>query len=376
MRWSALGAMLNEWIVLALVCFCVHAPALADSKMSVRPIGFCSREEVLFVSNYAGSVSFLRLNLGTRAWDTVCTYDGNVVDPVLSPDGTLVAFAGGSGGNPDRLCLVSLSEKTVIDLSTEDGSVSAPRFSPNGDKVAYAVSRSSRASEIKQWEFVANRANTLSPADGMYTAPLYTDLGDTVVCARLSKVTRNSPIAARTWHRFELVELSPDGPTVLDTVSGQGQVGRPDVFSTDQSVLVVLDVSAWYYNVYEFGTGGAPKQSQLDLEATDVEGMWGCPNKKEIIVAKWEDTSTSDVELFLDAVMLPSGNETRLVSLDKILGNARAVTGIVGNKTCDRLVASVVVAGDGRRPPAIVLVDRSTGETGLIPVPTTRQVRK
>ena len=174
-----------------------------------------------------GSLSFAGLSISSQVWVQSIAPDGTgsgaprplTTDtsrrnshPVVSPDGTRVAYVSTRGGEPPNVWMVGIDGTDGVQLTANDSPDMKPYWFPDGRRIAFLSSRNDRMGiwsvdlETRREESIA-RLDDLGPkilgaAEGMVAEPALSRTLDRVAVAVIAAPVGNrqifvSPIAAR-----------------------------------------------------------------------------------------------------------------------------------------------------------------------------------
>ncbi len=131
-------------------------------------------------------------------------------DPVISPDGSMIAFCSSAGLRPHcraraNICLINVDGDGLRQIKTADAQSDVmPEFSHDGAEIVFASSRDGHSSHI----FAVNVDGTglrqlTSQEDCLDAFPRFLLGDERVVFARATWFGHCSPIAASEWHNFD-----------------------------------------------------------------------------------------------------------------------------------------------------------------------------
>ncbi|MFJ6024918.1 Tol-Pal system beta propeller repeat protein TolB [Brevundimonas sp. NPDC092305] len=136
-------------------------------------------------------------NLQTRRRESLGEFDGQVLAPRFSNDGTKMAFSIIRGGNTD-VYVMDLSSRQVRRLTTDPGIDTSPSFSPDNSQIVFTSDRSGSA-RLYVMRADGSGQRAISRGGGLYTAPNWSPRGDLIAFTK------------QGGGRFSTGVMSPDG---------------------------------------------------------------------------------------------------------------------------------------------------------------------
>lgn len=182
-------------------------------------------------------------NLATGRRESLGEFDGQVLAPRFSNDGTKVAFSIIRNGNTD-IYVMNLRTRQVSRLTSDPGIDTSPSFSPDGSQIVFTSDRSGSA-RLYTMRADGSGQRPISRGGGSYTAPAWSPRGDLIAFTKqqggrfYTGVMRTDGTGERTLSSSYLEEgpswapngryvmfarQSPGGDTRLWTVDLSGRV--------------------------------------------------------------------------------------------------------------------------------------------------------
>ena len=117
-------------------------------------------------------------NLSTGRRESLGEFDGQVLAPRFSNDGSKMAFSIIRGGNTD-VYVMDLSSRQVRRLTSDPGIDTSPSFSPDNSQIVFTSDRSGSARlYVMRADGTGQRA--IARGGGLYTAPNWSPRGDLI----------------------------------------------------------------------------------------------------------------------------------------------------------------------------------------------------
>ncbi|HWQ86356.1 Tol-Pal system beta propeller repeat protein TolB [Brevundimonas sp.] len=117
-------------------------------------------------------------NLSTQRRESLGEFDGQVLAPRFSNDGSKMAFSIIRGGNTD-VYVMDLSSRQVRRLTSDPGIDTSPSFSPDNSQIVFTSDRSGSARlYVMRADGTGQRA--IARGGGLYTAPNWSPRGDLI----------------------------------------------------------------------------------------------------------------------------------------------------------------------------------------------------
>jgi len=136
-------------------------------------------------------------NLSTGRRESLGEFDGQVLAPRFSNDGSSMAFSIIRGGNTD-VYVMNLSSRQVRRLTSDPGIDTSPSFSPDNSQIVFTSDRSGSARlYIMRADGSGQRA--IARGGGLYTAPNWSPRGDLIAFTK------------QGGGRFSTGVMKPDG---------------------------------------------------------------------------------------------------------------------------------------------------------------------
>ena len=136
-------------------------------------------------------------NLATGRRESLGEFDGQVLAPRFSNDGSKMAFSIIRGGNTD-VYVMDLSSRQVRRLTSDPGIDTSPSFSPDNSQIVFTSDRSGSARlYVMRADGTGQRA--IARGGGLYTAPNWSPRGDLIAFTK------------QGGGRFSTGVMKPDG---------------------------------------------------------------------------------------------------------------------------------------------------------------------
>lgn len=117
-------------------------------------------------------------NLSTGRRESIGEFDGQVLAPRFSNDGTRLAFSIIRGGNTD-VYVMDLSSRQIRRLTSDPGIDTSPSFSPDNSQIVFTSDRSGSA-RLYTMRADGSGQRPISRGGGLYTAPNWSPRGDLI----------------------------------------------------------------------------------------------------------------------------------------------------------------------------------------------------
>ncbi|MBN9466056.1 Tol-Pal system beta propeller repeat protein TolB [Brevundimonas sp.] len=117
-------------------------------------------------------------NLTTGRRESLGEFDGQVLAPRFSNDGTKIAFSIIRNGNTD-IYVMDLRSRQLKRLTTDPGIDTSPSFSPDGSQIVFNSDRSGQA-RLYVMRADGSGQRPISRGGGSYTAPAWSPRGDLI----------------------------------------------------------------------------------------------------------------------------------------------------------------------------------------------------
>jgi len=202
-------------------------------------------------------------NLSTGRRESLGEFDGQVLAPRFSNDGTKMAFSIIRGGNTD-VYVMDLSSRQLRRLTTDPGIDTSPSFSPDNSQIVFTSDRSGSA-RLYTMRADGSGQRPISRGGGLYTAPNWSPRGDLIAFTKQgggrfstgvmatdgsgerilsSSYFEEGPSWAPNGRYIMFARQSPGGDTRLWTVDLSGRVVSQAGYSgrgTDPAWSPLLD---------------------------------------------------------------------------------------------------------------------------------------
>lgn len=184
--------------------------AISDQD-GFNPIYLTGGEEIImsprFSLNDPNEITYVALgrdysriylyNLATGRRESLGEFDGQVLAPRFSNDGSKMAFSIIRGGNTD-VYVMDLSSRQVRRLTSDPGIDTSPSFSPDNSQIVFTSDRSGSARlYVMRADGTGQRA--IARGGGLYTAPNWSPRGDLIAFTK------------QGGGRFSTGVMKPDG---------------------------------------------------------------------------------------------------------------------------------------------------------------------
>ncbi|WP_372706253.1 Tol-Pal system beta propeller repeat protein TolB [Brevundimonas sp.] len=136
-------------------------------------------------------------NLATQRRESLGEFDGQVLAPRFSNDGTQMAFSIIRGGNTD-VYVMDLSSRQVRRLTSDPGIDTSPSFNADGRQIVFTSDRSGSA-KLYVMRADGSGQRPIARGSGLYTAPNWSPRGDLIAFTKQS------------GGRFSTGVMNPDG---------------------------------------------------------------------------------------------------------------------------------------------------------------------
>ena len=202
-------------------------------------------------------------NLSTGRRESLGEFDGQVLAPRFSNDGSKMAFSIIRGGNTD-VYVMDLASRSLRRLTTDPGIDTSPSFSPDNSQIAFTSDRSGSARiYVMRADGTGQRA--IARGGGLYPAPNWSPRGDLIAFTKQgggrfstgvmntdgsgerilsSSYFEEGPSWAPNGRYIMFARQSPGGDTRLWTVDLSGRVVSQAGYSgrgTDPAWSPLLD---------------------------------------------------------------------------------------------------------------------------------------
>jgi len=182
-------------------------------------------------------------NLSTGRRESLGEFDGQVLAPRFSNDGSKMAFSIIRGGNTD-VYVMDLASRQLRRLTSDPGIDTSPSFSPDNGQIVFTSDRSGSA-RLYTMRADGSGQRPISRGGGLYTAPNWSPRGDLIAFTKQgggrfstgvmntdgsgerilsSSYFEEGPSWAPNGRYIMFARLSPGGATRLWTVDLSGRV--------------------------------------------------------------------------------------------------------------------------------------------------------
>ena len=135
-------------------------------------------EEITYVALGRDYSRIYLYNLSTGRRESLGEFDGQVLAPRFSNDGSKIAFSIIRGGNTD-VYVMNLRTRQLSRLTSDPGIDTSPSFSPDGSMIAFNSDRSG-SPRIYVMRADGSGQRAVSRGGGSYTAPAWSPRGDLI----------------------------------------------------------------------------------------------------------------------------------------------------------------------------------------------------
>ena len=141
-------------------------------------------DEVTYVALGKDYSRIYLYNLTTGRRESLGEFDGQVLAPRFSNDGTKIAFSIIRGGNTD-VYVMNLRSRQLSRLTSDPGIDTSPSFSPDGGQIVFTSDRSGSA-RLYTMRSDGSGQRPISRGGGSYTAPAWSPRGDMIAFTKQS----------------------------------------------------------------------------------------------------------------------------------------------------------------------------------------------
>lgn len=219
-------------------------------------------------------------NLSTGRRESLGEFDGQVLAPRFSPDGSRVAFSIIRGGNTD-VYVMNLRTRQLSRLTSDPGIDTSPSFSPDGSMIVFNSDRSGSA-RLYVMRADGSGQRAISRGGGLYTSPTWSPRGDMIAFTKQSGGRFHTGVMSADGSGERILSSSyfeegpswaPNGRYVMFARQSPG--GDTRLWTVDLSGRVVAQAG------YD-GRGADPAWSPLlDAPSANLgigQGPDSCPN--------------------------------------------------------------------------------------------------
>ena len=168
----------------------------AEVIMSPR-FSLSDPNEITYVALGRDYSRILLRNLSTGRTESLGEFDGQVLAPRFSNDGSKMAFSIIRGGNTD-VYVMDLASRQLRRLTNDPGIDTSPSFSPDASQIVFTSDRSGSA-RLYTMRADGSGQRPISRGGGLYTAPNWSPRGDLIAFTKQS------------GGRFSTGVMRPDG---------------------------------------------------------------------------------------------------------------------------------------------------------------------
>ncbi len=141
-------------------------------------------DEVTYVALGKDYSRIYLYNLATGRRESLGEFDGQVLAPRFSNDGTKIAFSIIRNGNTD-VYVMNLRTRQLSRLTNDPGIDTSPSFSPDGSQIVFTSDRSGSA-RLYTMRADGSGQRPISRGGGIYTAPSWSPRGDLIAFTKQS----------------------------------------------------------------------------------------------------------------------------------------------------------------------------------------------
>ncbi|MFK0300130.1 Tol-Pal system beta propeller repeat protein TolB [Brevundimonas sp. NPDC090276] len=141
-------------------------------------------DEVTYVALGKDYSRIYLYNLSTGRRESLGEFDGQVLAPRFSNDGSKIAFSIIRGGNTD-VYVMNLRTRQLSRLTSDPGIDTSPSFSPDGNQIVFTSDRSGSA-RLYTMRADGSGQRPISRGGGIYTAPAWSPRGDMIAFTKQS----------------------------------------------------------------------------------------------------------------------------------------------------------------------------------------------
>ncbi len=141
-------------------------------------------DEVTYVALGKDYSRIYLYNLATGRRESLGEFDGQVLAPRFSHDGSKMAFSIIRHGNTD-VYVINLRTRQLSRLTSDPGIDTSPSFSPDGSQIVFTSDRSGSA-RLYTMRVDGSGQRPISRGGGIYTAPAWSPRGDMIAFTKQS----------------------------------------------------------------------------------------------------------------------------------------------------------------------------------------------
>ncbi|WP_442879553.1 Tol-Pal system beta propeller repeat protein TolB [Brevundimonas sp.] len=141
-------------------------------------------DEVTYVALGKDYSRIYLYNLATGRRESLGEFDGQVLAPRFSHDGSKMAFSIIRNGNTD-VYVINLRTRQLSRLTSDPGIDTSPSFSPDGSQIVFTSDRSGSA-RLYTMRSDGSGQRPISRGGGSYTAPAWSPRGDLIAFTKQS----------------------------------------------------------------------------------------------------------------------------------------------------------------------------------------------
>ena len=277
------GTQLNRLSRLAIVDQDGYNPVFltqGDEVIMSPRFSTSNPDEVTYVALGTDYSRIYLYNLATGRRESLGEFDGQVLAPRYSNDGSKLAFSIIRGGNTD-VYTIDLNTRELRRLTSDPGIDTSPSFSPDNGQIVFTSDRSGSA-RLYVMRSDGTGQRPISRGGGLYTAPAWSPRGDMIAFTKqqggqfhigVMNVDGSGERILTSSYFEEGPSWAPNGRYVMFARQTRG--GDTRLWTVDLSGRVVGQAG------YE-GRGTAPSWSPLlDAPPADLgfnQGADSCPS--------------------------------------------------------------------------------------------------
>ena len=331
---GAFGRGLSVGRVLSLLWLCLTLTAAMSCRSSLPP--------VIFTSDRDGNLELYAVDLDSKSERNLTESSGDEFAPVVSPDGSLVAFLSGSGDNI-ALEVMKVNGTARQRLPTGSGKHRSQRWSPDNGRLAYIVERgpdtliyvvdigdteptlltSISADEVGDWS-PDGKWVVFAVSDGSAQG-IYTRNPDGVDEFRLSDTPDFSPAWSPDSKRIAFLSERDDNPELYvmnADGTNQRRLTESDAaeyyisWSPDGKRLVFISDRDGNPEVYVTDFNGVSQDRLTTNAVPDGQPVWSPDGRRISFVSRAPSEASPDLAGDAEIFVMDSDgdNQTRLTS--------------------------------------------------------------
>lgn len=175
------GTQLNRVSRLAIMDQDGYLPVFltqGDEVIMSPRFSFSNPDEITYVALGKDYSRIYLYNLTTGRRESLGEFDGQVLAPRFSNDGSKVAFSIIRGGNTD-IYVMDLGTRQLSRLTSDPGIDTSPSFSPDGSQIVFNSDRSGTP-RLYVMRADGSGQRAISRGGGIYTAPAWSPTGNLI----------------------------------------------------------------------------------------------------------------------------------------------------------------------------------------------------